>query len=251
MTAAAQREMVLRPKVGDRLKVDRRVAKAGYSHDELITLADGSLLVPPEALARFGNGDAKAGRKELRLLIAAEEERKIADGPATKPENVRIAGQKDEAAILELLLLDLKENAEAVAPVDREMVVLQIRAATRRDPNGAPKGIVGVIDDKNGKPVAVVLLVPIRWWWSKAWYFQDIVNYVHPDHRATKYFQDLFQFEKWASDEMTRLFGWRVYLLTGVMGYKRIRTKIMLYKRKFMQCGAAFLYPAPRDGEGL
>lgn len=232
-----------RPKSGDRVQIAG--TKRG-APDEWTTLADGSMVISPEELARFGNGDAQRGRRELRRLVVAEIDRKVSDGPTEKPANVRLASMKDEAAILELLLLDLKENAAVVAPIDPERVMEHIVLGTRRQ-----GGLVGVIDGANGQPVAVVVLVPMQWWWSKAHYLQDVVNYVHPDHRVSRHIHDLIQFERWAADEWSRLFGYRIYLLCGVLGYKRVREKLIMYKRKFLQAGAAFLYPAPRDGEGI
>lgn len=243
MNAAA---LLTRPKAGDRVRAVVPNRPKGVSQIEWITLEDGSMVIMPDELARFGNGDAQRGRKELRALLNAEIDRKVSDGPVTKPESVRIAGPKDEEALLELLLCDLRENATAVAPIDEERVMSHIQFGTRRK-----GGIVGVIDGPDGNPVATVVLAPAQWWWSRAYYIQDIVNYVHPDHRQSRHIHDLIQFERWASDEWSRLFGYRIFLLCGVLGYKRVREKMIIYKRKFLQAGAAFLYPAPREGEGL
>jgi hypothetical protein len=230
-----------RPRPGDRVQTVENGAPSSW-----ILLTDGSLVITPEELARFGNGDAKRGRRELKLMVEAEREREVSNGPTARPENVRIAVEKDEDAIYELLLQDLRENAVHVAPIDEDKIRDHITAGTRKR-----GGIVGVIDGIDGNPVAVVILVPNQWWWSRAYYIQDIVNYVHPDHRTSRHIHDLIQFERWAADEWSSKFGYRIYLLCGVLGYKRVREKMIMYKRKFLQAGAAFLYPAPREGDGI
>lgn len=201
---------------------------------------DGSMTIPPDALARFGRGDAGRGRKELRLLMAAEPEGPTMSGPTERPVSVRIATESDEQACLELLMLDLAANAGHIAPLDEEKVLATIQTGTRRR-----GGCVGVIDGPDSKPVALVVLVPYQWWFSNGWYYQEVVNFVHPDHRKSRHVDDLLDFSKWASDHMTKIWGSRVWLLCGVLGAWRVQAKIALYRRKFWQAGAAFVYPAP------
>lgn len=202
------------------------------------TTDDGGIYVSGEALARLGGGDVHLGRKELRAFLSANRESQIFAGPTEYPKNVRVAGPSDEQDVLELLLGDLAENATHICPVDKEKILGHIQVGTRRR-----GGFVGVI----GKPaVAAVILVPYQWWWSNGWYFQEIVNYVHPDHRkGTKHASDLIDFAKWAVDEQTRGFGYPVRLLCGVLGAWRIHSKVALYRRKAWQAGCAFIYPAP------
>lgn len=212
-------------------KTDEQVGRA---------LADDSLLISAEELARFGNGDPKRGRRELRLILEAEKDHVIHNGPVEKPKSVRIAGPQDEAILMELLLQDLRENAERIAPIDEGRVLGHVQAGTRQ-----MGGIVGVIDGPNGRPVALCILIPVQWWWSRSYYIQDVVNYVHPDHRASRHIHDLIQFERWIADEWSKKFGYRIYLLCGVLGFKRFKEKLIIFKRKFFQAGAAFLYPSP------
>lgn len=197
----------------------------------------GGMFISQEALARFGGGNAATGRKELRALLAAERESPAYSGPTERPQSVRIAGPADEADILALLKLDLAANAAHIAPIDDEKVLAHIQTGTRRR-----GGFVGVI----GKPaIAVVILIPFQWWFSNGWYFQEIVNFVHPDHRKSNHASDLIDFSKWASDEQTRGFGYRVWLLCGVLGAWRVHAKVALYRRKVWQAGIACVYPAP------
>jgi hypothetical protein len=204
------------------------------------TAEDGSLLITEEQLRRFGDGDAQRGRRELRLLLEIDRDGPVYSGPTEKPDTVRIAGPQDEEAILDLIIDDLKANAEHIAPIDDSKVMEHIRSGTRRR-----GGIVAVIDGPGKVPVAVTILVPCQWHWSQGWFYQELVNYVHPDHRKSRHIDDLLNFSRWAVDEQSRSFGARVYLLCGVLGAWRVRAKIALYRRRFQQIGAAFLYPAP------
>ena len=201
------------------------------------TQDDGGMLVTKDQLARFGNGDASQGRKDIRHLLAAERTDAVHSGPTALPKTVRMASPADELDVFNLLKMDLDANAAHVSPIDNEKVMLMIQAGTRQR-----GGFVGVI----GKPaVAVVIMTSCQWWWSNGWYLNEIVNFVHPDHRKSNHANDLLDFCKWAADEQTRGFGYRVWLVAGVFGAKRIHAKIALYRRKFWQAGAAFLYPAP------
>lgn len=207
-------------------------------------LDDGSMLITAEQLARFGGGDAKAGRRELRLLLAEERE-PVPPGVTKKPANVRVARPKDENAVLDLLLLDLNDNAAHIAPVDEAKVMLAIQVGTRDR-----GGFTAVIDGPDGKPVAAMLIHPCQWWWGNAWYFFEVANYVHKDHRKSNYANDLLDFARWVSDEQSRGFGYVVRLVCGVLGAWRVQAKVALYRRKFRQSGAAFVYPAPPLKEG-
>lgn len=217
--------------------------------DGTIVNEDGSLVVTEEQLARFGNGDPKVGRRELRLLLELDNDNTVWAGPTEYPRNVRIAGPADEQAIHDLLLLDLNENAAHIAPIDsgfdgpagfESRVVETIRACTRKR-----GGMCGVIDGPEGGPVAVIILHPVMWWWSKGCYWFEIVNFVHPDHRRSRHVDDLLNFARWCSDATSKQMGTRFYLICGVLGAWRVRAKIALYRRKFRQAGAAFCYPAP------
>jgi GNAT superfamily N-acetyltransferase len=206
---------------------------------------DSSLLVTEDQLRRFGDGDAKRGRAELRALLAAEKDSTTFVGPAAQPTTVRRAEITDEEALLELWLMDLRSNAEHVALIDEAKVLENIRSGTR-----GRGGILGVIDDKQNGPIAMVLLQPVQWHWSQAWFLQEMVLYVHPDHRKSHHADHLAEWSKWAADEMTRHFGYRVHLLNGVLGTWQIHRKTAFYRRKFQQVGTVFLYPSPfRKGD--
>lgn len=197
-------------------------------------------LVTNEQLTMLGHGDIKAGRRALRNLIMDERERAPINGPVAHPGVVRLAGPADEQAIYDLLILDLEENASAVAPIDPDTIKERIWLATRHG-----KGMIGVIDGPDGFPVATIGLFNERWWWSMAWHFCKIWDFVHPDYRQNGYGKELIKFGEWCSDIMTQKTGYRVYTLAGVLGFHRMRDKVRLYKRLTNQVGAFFLYPAP------
>jgi len=209
------------------------------------TMPDGSLVITPGQLARFGGGDATKGRRQLRLILAAEREPAIHSGPTAKPASVRIATIKDEPAIHALLMLDLQENAEAVAPVNADKVARHIFACTRQK----GEGVIGVIDGPDGTPVAVAILRRCEWWWSNASYWQEIPLFVHPDHRKSTHAAALTDFMRWWTDNFTSNLGYRMFLMCGVLGTKRLHEKAMFYRRRFAQVGWGFLYPAPPRGE--
>jgi hypothetical protein len=207
-----------------------------------VSADDGSLTISREQLEAFGYGDAHRGRKELRALLANCTNREVFSGPTReRPKTVRMATPDDEPAILELLLLDLRENAEHIAPIDEAKVLENIRAGTR-----LRGGVTAVIDDKaSGKPIAVVLMHPYQHWWSQAYYWFEIALFVHPDHRKSRHVDDLLEFERWATDNSTAASGVRWLLICGVLGAWRVQAKIALYRRRFWQAGAAFCYPRP------
>ena len=228
-----------RPQPGD--TVPAHVSSGGKTWEQNITLKDGSMVVSREDLELLGGGNADKGRYQLRLMIKMERDRTPFLGPSTRPTSVRWPTQADEPAMLDLLMADIAENAACVAPPNENRVMEHIQLCTRKK-----LGAGGVIDGKDGKLVGCVLLMPNQWWWSKQYFYQEVVLFVHPDHRkGTSHIQDLLQFQRWWVDEQSKGFGFQVYLLCGVLGVNHVREKTMLYRRKFRQVGTAFLYPSP------
>jgi hypothetical protein len=207
------------------------------------TLDDGDMVITREQLAQFGNGDAAKGRRELRLMLAIDREGPVFKGPTARPKNVRLAGPADEEACLELWLHDLRANAAHVCPIDEEKVLGNIQVGTRNK-----IGFTAVIDGPEGKPVALLVLHPMQWHWSRAWFFQEMCCYVHPDHRRSKYANDLIDFAKWVSDAQSKGFGHTIYLLCGVLGSWRVRAKMAFYRRKVTLAGSVCIYPSPPMG---
>jgi GNAT superfamily N-acetyltransferase len=208
--------------------------------DGTTTLPTGGMNISEEVLARFGGGDASNGRRELRALLALSQDRPDVVGPVAKPASVRMAKAADEEAALELYLMDLRANAQHVAPIDEDKCRDLIRGAF------VGRGTaIGLIDGPDGKPVGIVILQPVQWYFSQGHFLQEIVLYVHPDHRRGEHAEALMQFSKWFADEISRQCGHRWYLMCGVLGTWRIRAKSVLYARRFTQAGTVFIYPAP------
>ena len=201
---------------------------------------DGGMVVRRVHLERLGGGDARKGKGELLAWLKFWDVRENPIMPAGKPKAVRVAGIADEPAVMELLMLDVADNAAHVAIPDPDRMLQHVHLGTRRQ-----GGIVGVIDGPDKRPVAVCVMVPIQWWWSNQWAIQELVCYVHPDHRRTDMIDDLMDFQKWVVDEWSRTSGYRVYLLNGVLGAWRVMSKIRLYSRKFRMAGAVYIYPPP------
>lgn len=221
------------PKAGDQVR--QRVD----NHVRLVKVEDGSLLLSPADLAILGRGDARAGAKEVRRMIEIERDRPVSEGHTERPASVRYADANDEAALLDLLMIDVAENAAMVAPPSKEHITAHIQAATQRQ--GA---ICGVIET-DGAIVAAVLLVPQKWWWSDHWHYSEVPLFVHPAHRRSNHFRDLLKFMEWWTQEMSTQYGYRVYGLCGVLGTRGVREKAIAYRRRYRLAGCAYIYPAP------
>lgn len=202
--------------------------------------APSNLVLLADTLRKVGRGSVREGKKAVLGWIKTQDEREHPKRPAAKPPSVRLAGVSDEQAIFDLLMQDVEENAAHVAVPSIERIMGHITLGTRRQ-----GGIIGVIDGPGGKPVAVCVLAPCQWWWSNSWYVQEIVCYVHPDHRQSAHIDDLLEWQKWISDCWSESWGYTVYLVNGVLGTWRVMPKVRLYQRKFWQAGAAFIYPPP------
>ena len=204
---------------------------------------EGGIFISDEQLARFDsrNGHARAA---IRTMLMDARTPKIIRGPSHKPADVRIAGVKDEDAVISLTIMDLKENAICVAPIDQDSVVTLVRTGTRKE-----GGIVSVIDGPDGKPVATQIIVPEKWWWSRAYHLVKMVDYVHPDHRKSTHAAHLIEFSKWCADTWTQNFGYPTFILLGVLSTVKTRGKVRLYGKHATPIGATFLYPYPPLGD--
>ncbi len=198
---------------------------------------DGSLIITAEELRGLGSGSAVRGKKELRAILAADRAQKVSGDATKRPASVKLATMEDESAVFNLVMVALKEEAIGVAPIDPVRVLEHIVSATRQK-----GGLMGIVH-ADGAVVGLTLMLPTRWWWSRQYHLQELLTFVHPDHRKSRHADDLLQFNKWAVETWTAGFGYQVYLLSSVLGTKRIREKILLYRRKFQMVGMSFLYP--------
>jgi GNAT superfamily N-acetyltransferase len=202
-------------------------------------MSEDDYVVSFKTLERLGHGDALAGRRLLRTLIDVEAVREPIVGPVAKPPNVRFATEGDEAAIMELLRQDHAENAAMVADFNAEHVTPFIQAATRQR-----IATIGVIDDPEG-PVAMVYMAPESWWFAPEWYIAERLLYVHRDHRRTRHAAHLLDFARWFVDDMSARLGYRVFLISSVVGTRDVDKKVALFGRTMVRAGGVFVYPDP------
>jgi hypothetical protein len=200
------------------------------------------MFIPQAVLRRLDEASPKNARMWIKRWINNEIMAQPIVGPTEKPPGVRLAGPADEAALLDLMMRDVSENAMDIAAPCPERIMEHIQMATRQ----GRMGLLPVIDGPDGKPVACMLLVPFQWWWSKAYFLQEVWNYVHPDHRLSKHAHTLMLWARWASDNFSNEFGHRVYLFQGVTSKDSVRAKVSFYSRFTNYMGALFIYPNPK-----
>lgn len=210
----------------------------GRGEDALGIAVEGGFLVTEEQLKRI-DPDPKRARAELRLLIADLRAGKKITGPTPAPDTVRFARPSDEEALYELWMMAHKENGTMFAPVSSERVWAEIHRGTRAKGN-----IIGVVDTLDGI-VATCCLAPRQWWWSELFLYMDLINFVHPDHRKSRWADDLLAFECACADRMTERLGYTVYVMAGVQSLRRQQAKERLFKRHMNRAGGSFIYPFP------
>lgn len=207
-----------------------------------VSTEDGDLVITRAELERFGSGDAKAARKEIRAMLMAEVERKVPQGPTERPKSVRFATIHDEPAVFDLVMAEMREVAEPIAPIHEDKVIDLIHRGTR-----GKLGFVGVIDGPEGAPVAVTVLIASQWSWSAQYMLESVVHYVAPDHRKSHHIDDLLNFDKWLAEQASKTWGYEIPLLSSIMTTHRVRAKMLLWNKHFRQIGGFFLHaPALR-----
>jgi len=146
-----------------------------------------------------------------------------------KPNNVRIATEKDEKELLSLLMNKLyyENGTFGVCP---EKVIATIKHATQG--NG---GIIGIIEG-NGEIAGTIGMQIDQFWYSDDWYLCELWNFVHPDYRKSEYAKNLIDFGKWASEQM------KMILNIGIISTHRTEAKVRLYQRKLTPVGMFFMH---------
>lgn len=202
--------------------------------------------VPYGMLVRLGKGDARAGRRLLRTLIDIEMAHTPVDGPTERPQNVRVATIEDEASLVDLLKLDIAENAAGVAPIDEAALFTFIQASTRDIHDlGAVKPTIGVIGQP-GQVEGAIFLELHKWFWAKETFFvEERLTAVRPERRNSRHASDLLKFGRWFVDAMTEQAGIRIYLIANVVATKDVDRKIALFGRLLSRCGGIYIHPAP------
>lgn len=101
---------------------------------------------------------------------------------------------------------------------------------------------IGIIKDHKGNIEAASGLELDCYWYSSSYFLNELLNYVHPDHRRSRHAQALLKFQKDTSDLISKTFGYKVPILPGILTRKRLEPKIRLFQREFPQVGAIFGY---------
>lgn len=203
---------------------------------------EGGYLVSDERLKKLGDGDIKDGRRQLRLFMADISEPRDLPPVTEKPETVRLGETSDELDLFDMLVAHYRENASNVYPLAPEKLISDIQMCTQRQ-NGC---LAGVVDDKEGKPLGVILLGAAQWPASNAWYIREMYTYVKPEHRRSRHGEHLLNFARWCAEEWSNGFGYRVYLGFGMTTQTdNVLKKTRFFRRFAHQIGAYFLYPRP------
>lgn len=150
------------------------------------------------------------------------------------PEGVRHARPEDEDAVLALMRLAHDENG--LFSMDEEKTREMIRRCTARR-----FALLGVIDGQTSDcPIeGVIALVIASYWYTCEHHLEEIMNFVHPDHRRSTHAKQLIAWAKWCQQGLSQE-GLHVPLIMGIMTHKRLEPKIRLYQRQMPQIGAVF-----------
>ena len=154
------------------------------------------------------------------------------------PKEVRLATMRDAASLLELMRKAHEE--QPIAPFCDASVQRTISAAIQS--TSGKKGIIGVIDGKNGIEGYILAFIT-PWWFSdeakpSGWRLEELTNFVHPDHRQGAHAKHLIQFAKWAAENINLI------LIMGIMTNGRLSSKIRLYERQVTPFGGLFFHNA-------
>jgi len=148
---------------------------------------------------------------------------------------VRLAVQSDEEDIMVLCRLLHKENG--LWTLNEQKVRHMLRRAWRKE-----FAIVGIV----GKPGALegmILLVLDQPWYSDDWMLEEMLNYVHPEHRKSGHAKRLVEFAKKTSE------GLGIPLMIGIISNERTEAKVKLYQRQLGSPAGAFFVYGARTGD--
>jgi GNAT superfamily N-acetyltransferase len=175
-------------------------------------------------------------RRQRRIFSKAVAQQHRTAKPAVQDrgEEVILAQPGDEGELLELFRMAHAENG--FNTMSEKRVIEAIQAATLRR-----GGMIGVIRGPDteagpGKIEGALGVMLSRMWYTDDWHLEELLNYVHPDHRRSTHAKKLLRFAKWAAQEMNQL------LLVAVMTTERMEAKVDLYQRELTMVGAVFAY---------
>ena len=101
------------------------------------------------------------------------------------------------------------------------------------------RGYMGVIGQEGGHLEGLLLLTIGCPWYSEDIYFEELANFVHPDHRKSDHAKTLIAYSKYIADKVG------LSLVIGVLSNTRTAAKVRLYRRQLPEAGAFFVYGSP------
>lgn len=158
-----------------------------------------------------------------------------------RPQNVRLAGPADEAALYDLLMALDADNSFGI-PYDPDRVRAAIRRGTRRQGS-----IIGIIDGKRGEYgeagelAASISLILTQFWYASTWYLAEQWLFVRPEYRHNRLERDLFNFARWCRAEMNRENDQKMFVVTSVSSPARLPAKLRLWAQHGKQIGGIFV----------
>lgn len=150
---------------------------------------------------------------------------------APPPAPVRLALPSERDRILALTLEGYADNGRG--NINQTKVLNVIDHALHKK-----GGLIGVIEE-DGELVALLVLTLSQYCYTDDWHLEELVNYVHRDHRRSTHAKSLISFGKWCADQLS------LELLMGIISHERVEAKIRLYERQMTLTGAIFRYTPP------
>ena len=99
------------------------------------------------------------------------------------------------------------------------------------------RGYMGVIGE-HGALEGLILLIIGSYWYSDELHLEELVTFVHPNHRRSKHAQALLNYSKEMADAIN------LKLMIGIISNHRTEAKIRLYRKHFPEAGSFFVYGA-------
>ena len=130
---------------------------------------------------------------------------------------VRKAGPADRDAVLDLCRMNHEENGQFSLSMPKVETMVD-RAFNN---GGAIIGVVG-----RARVEGFILLLISQFWYTQDWCLEEIMNFVHPDHRRSTHAKDMVRFGVRCSDEL------EIPLVIGVVANERTKAKMELSRRQ-------------------
>lgn len=153
------------------------------------------------------------------------------------PEGVSVAKPHNMEEIYGLAIMAHHESGYG------DMDVQAVRGAIAQGCHGNG-GVFGVINGPRRIEAAIGLRLEKRWYAANVagnWHHQDILTYVHPEHRRTRHFARLMHFARWWGKET------KMPVVIGLTLAGDFERKEYLYARHGRKIGSLFMVYGPDD----